>query len=113
MPSTIQHIEDLVTKAGDIAETKMELIKLRATGKIAETTASLISLIAIVILTAITITVLSIGVAFWIGSEMDNLSYGFFIIGGFYIIICFLVYFLRKKWIKAPVSNLIVDKIIK
>ncbi|MDZ4792988.1 MAG: hypothetical protein SGI83_01795 [Bacteroidota bacterium] len=113
MQSMIEHIENLITKAGDIAETKTELFKLRASGKIAETISSLISKIAIVMLVVAAITILSIGIAFWIGSEMGNMSYGFFIVAGFYALVGLLVHIFRKTWIKAPLSNLIIDKLVK
>ena len=113
MQSTIENIESLISKAGDVAETKVELWKLRAAGKISETVSSLISVIAITILTVASITILSIGIAFWIGAEMGKTSYGFFIVGGFYALVGLLVYWFRGKWIKTPLSNLIIDKIIK
>jgi len=113
MQSTIDHIENLISKAGDVAETKVELWKLRAAGKISETVSSLISLMAIAILTVAAITILSIGIAFWIGLEMGKTSYGFFIVGGFYALVGLLVYLFRRNWIKKPLSNLIIDKIIK
>ncbi len=113
MQSTIDHIETLVSKAGEVAETKVELWKLRAAGKISETVSSLISVIAITTLTVAAITILSIGIAFWIGSELGKNSYGFFIVGGFYALAGLLVYLFRSKWIKKPLSNLIIDKIIK
>lgn len=113
MQSTIKHIEDFVSKAGDLAETKVELWKLKAAGKISETVSSLISVIAIVIFTGAAITILSFGIAFWIGSEMGKVSYGFFIVGGFYALAGLLLYVFRRKWIKTPLNNLIIDKIIK
>ena len=113
MQSTIDHIETLISKAGDVAETKVELWKLRAAGKISETVSSLISVFAIVTLIVAAITILSIGIAFWIGSEMGKTSYGFFMVGGFYAFIGLLVFLFRNSWIKKPLSNLIIDKIIK
>jgi hypothetical protein len=113
MQSTIEYIENLVSKVGDVAETKVELWKLRAAGKISETVSSLISVMAIVILTVTAVTILSVGIAFWIGSEMGKTSYGFFIVGGFYVLVGLLVYVFRSRWIKKPLSNLIIDKIIK
>jgi hypothetical protein len=113
MQSTIKHIEDFVSKAGDVAETKVELWKLRAAGKISETVSSLISVVAIAIITCAAITIISFGIAFWIGSEMGNISYGFFWVGGFYGLVGLLAFAFRKQWIKSPVSNLIIDKIIK
>ena len=113
MQSIIDNIENLVSRAGDIAETKVELWKLRAVGKVSETVSSLISVIAIVILIVTAIIILSLGIAFWIGSEIGKTSYGFFIVGGFYVLVGFLVYVFRRKLIKTPLSNLIINKFIK
>ena len=113
MQSTIRHIEDFVTRAGDLAETKVELWKLRAAQKISETVSSIISMIAIALLIAVSTTIASFGLAFWIGSAMGHLSYGFFIVGGFYAFAGLLLYLFRKQWIKNPVRNLVIDKIIK
>lgn len=113
MQSTFEHIENIVSKAGDLAETKVELWKLKATGKISETVSSIISIMAITILIVAAITILSFGAALWIGSELGNTSYGFFVVGGFYALAGLLVFIFRKHWIKNPLSHLIIDKIIK
>ena len=113
MQSTIDHLESIVSKAGDLAETKVEIWKLKAAGKISETVSSIISRIAIVLLTGVALTILSFGLAFWIGAELGNIYYGFFIVGGFYALAGLLVFLFRKNLIKTPISNLIIDKIIK
>ncbi|HET8735670.1 MAG TPA: hypothetical protein VFM69_03630 [Pricia sp.] len=40
---------------------------------------------------------LSIGAAFWIGSELDNTAHGFFIVGGFYVLLGLMIYLLRHS----------------
>lgn len=112
MPSTIEHIESIVSKAGDLAETKIEILKLKTAGKISETVSTLISKVAIVILAGVALTILSFGLAYWVGTEMGNIYYGFFIVGGFYALAGLLVFVFRKNWIKRPISNLIINKII-
>lgn len=113
MQSTIDHLENLIAKAGDVTETKIELFKLKIAGKISETVSSLISLMAIVVFTVGAITIVSMGVAYWIGQQMGKISYGFFIVGGFYAVVGLLMYRFRKTWIKRPISNLIIDKLVK
>jgi hypothetical protein len=113
MESTIEHIESLISKASELAETKAELWKLKTVGKVSETVSSLLSKIAIVILGGIALLILSLGAAFWIGEELDNIYYGFFIVGGFYALAGLLVYAFRNSLIKKPVSNLIIGKIVK
>ena len=113
MQSPIEHIENIISKAGDLAETKVELWKLKATGKIAETMSSVISIMAIILIAGISICILSIGGALWIGHELGNSSYGFFIVGGFYIFCGLLIYFFRKHFIKGPLTHLLINKIMK
>ena len=113
MLSAIDHMENILSKAGDLAETKAELWKLKAAGKISETLSSLISIISVVLLTVTAITILSIGAAFWVGTQLGSTSYGFFIVGGFYALVGLLIFLFRQKWIKTPVNNLIIHKIIK
>jgi len=112
MQSTIEHIEEIVSKASDIAETKAEIIKLKAAGKISEITSSIISLIAIVILIGVAVIIISFGVAYWIGELLGNTFYGFFIVGGFYILAGLVAFVFMDKLIKTPLSNLIIDKMI-
>ncbi len=113
MQSTFEHIESLVSKAGELAETKVELWKLRAVGKISKSVSSIISKVAIVVLLAIALIMISLGAAYWLGSAMNNTYYGFFIMGGFYALVGLFVFLFRRNLIKKPLSDLIIDKIIK
>jgi len=113
MQTTVEHIESIVSKAGELAETKAELWKLKAAGKISETVSSIISLITIVTLVGLALTIVSLGAAYFIGKELGNVYYGLFIMGAFYFLAAFLIYKFRKTWIKKPLSDIIIDKIIK
>jgi len=113
MESTVDQIESVISKATNLAETKVELWKLKAAGKISETVSSLISKIAIVVLAGIALIILSLGAAYWIGTRLNNLYYGFFIVGGFYALAGLFVYVFRNNLIKGPITNLIIDKVVK
>lgn len=113
MYSTIDKIEKLVASVSDVAETKAELLKLRAAGKISTSLSSLVAIIMTVVFGGVALSIVSFGFAYLIGSKLDNLSYGFFVIGGFYALVGLLVFINREKWIQVPVSNLFIDKIIK
>ena len=113
MPSTVEHIESIVARAGELAETKAELFKLKTAGKISETVSSIISLMTIVTLVGLALTIMSLGAAYFIGKELGNVYYGLFIMGGFYCVAAFIIYRFRRTWIKKPLSDIIIDKIIK
>lgn len=112
MNTTFENIEKLVTAAGDLAETKIELVKLKAAGKISASLSSLVAVIMVLVFGGAALTVISFGFAFFIGSKLDNVSYGFFIVGGIYALAGLLVYINRKKWVQLPLSNMFIDKII-
>jgi hypothetical protein len=47
----------------------------------------------------------SLGFAFLIGNKLGSVSYGFFIIGGFYIIVLIIVSIFGKKILEKPVFS--------
>lgn len=53
----------------------------------------------------------SIGLAFLIGNKLGSVSYGFFIIGGFYIILLILIGLFGSKLLEGPVLKFL-DKIL-
>jgi len=113
MYSTKDKIERLVASVSDIAETKAELLKLQAAGKISTSLSSLVAIIVAVVFGSVAFTIVSFGFAYLIGSELNNLSYGFFIIGGVYALAGLLIFVNRKPWVQVPLSNLFIDKIIR
>jgi len=113
MNETIDNIEKLVASVSDIAETKIELAKLRAAGKISVSLSSVVSIMLIAVLVGATLTIISFGVSYLIGNKLNNLSYGFFIVGGFYALVSLIVYVNRKNWLQDTLSNLFIDKIIQ
>ncbi len=113
MQTTFDQLSDLVNKAKDIAETKAEIFKLKATHKISLTASSVITILAIAFVSVLVIIILSIGLAILIGNSMENMSAGFFIVGGFYLLVALLLVFFRKQLISTPLSNMIIDKMIQ
>lgn len=111
MKSLRQQLEMAASKTAELAETKATLWKLKAVGKFSETISTLVTAIAVVLCIAAALAVLSIGAAIWIGDKLNNRSNGFFLIGGFYVIAGTLIFLFRKKWIKRPLSNILLDKL--
>lgn len=113
MYSTIDNIEKLAAAVTDVAETKIELVKLRAAGKVSTSLASLVTMMMVLVFSGVALTIVSFGIACYIGSKLSNLSYGFFIVGGFYALAGLLVFINRKKWLQDPLSNIFINKLVK
>jgi hypothetical protein len=61
----------------------------------------------------LSIIIINIGLAIWIGKLLGESFYGFFIIGGFYGIIAIFLNLYREQLVKYPVSNSIIKQMLK
>jgi Putative Actinobacterial Holin-X, holin superfamily III len=112
MESTAGQVKDIITKTGEVIETKVKLWKLKAVGKGSEVISSMISTVVILVLFSLAFFLLSIGLALLIGQWLGEMYYGFLIMAGIYGLAGLLFFIFRKKFIKGPVRNLIIDRIL-
>lgn len=103
----------LFEKAGEYAETQLLLLKYKAVDTGAEVASSLISRLSVILLVATFLLILNIGIALWIGHLLGQTYYGFFIVAGFYGVASLIIYLFRHQWLKQPLNNLLVRKILK
>ncbi|MCW3116136.1 MAG: hypothetical protein JWM28_218 [Chitinophagaceae bacterium] len=113
MESIIENVEHIISRLGDVTRTTVELWKLKTADKIFQIMSSIISIAAIVLIVTIAILILSIGGALWIGHYLGDTSYGFFIVGGFYVLVLIVIVLLRKQLIITPFNNFLSNKILK
>jgi O-antigen/teichoic acid export membrane protein len=105
--------KSLVDRAEEFGETTVELFRLQAIDKSADVVSSLASRLAILLVVALFIIVLSIGLALWAGELLGKSYYGFFAVGGVYILLALLLMGFRRPWLKKPVSNSIIKQMLK
>jgi hypothetical protein len=106
-------VEDLFEKAEVYARTTVELVKLKALEKAAESMSFLVTRVAVGILCTFFLLLISVGVALWIGSLMDHLYAGFFIVSGIYLCSALLVYIFRRSIIQKPIIKAFVSSFLK
>lgn len=106
-------IELLFQKAKDYGKTNLELLQLKAIDKSVDLISTLVARLAIILFTALAILIINIGLALWIGKLLNDSFWGFFIVGGFYIIVAIALHVFKNIWIKNPISNYIISNIIK
>lgn len=113
MNSVIDNIEQIAAAASSVAETKFELLKLRTAGKVSASLSSVIVIVMMAIFGSVAFMILSFGLAYFIGSKLGEVSYGFFIVGGVFALAGFLIYANRKAWVQEPLTNILIDKLVK
>jgi hypothetical protein len=106
-------VESLFKSAEDYSKTTIELLKLKAIDKSADVVSSFVSRFVILVVEVMSILIISIGMAFWIGSLAGKIYFGFFIIGGIYALVAILLHLFRHPLIKLPVNNSIIHQLLK
>lgn len=111
MESQINNIEALFVNASGYLETRLDLMKLKAIDKTSETLSSLAAGLVLIVVGFSIFTLVNIGAAILIGGTLGELSYGFFIVAGFYFIVGIVLFLLKDRWLKMPIKNSIVNKL--
>ncbi len=106
-------IESLFEKVEDYGRTSIELFKLNTIDKSADLVSSLATKTVIFIFVAMFILSINIGLALWLGEVLGKSYYGFFVVGGIYALIAIPVYVFRHQWIKEPVNNAVITKMMQ
>ncbi len=110
MEDNAKLVASLLEKATDYGKTTFELSKL----KLLETTTivvpSLASKLIVTIMFTLFTLILNIGIALFLGELLGKSYYGFFIVAGFYLIMGIITFFFLHKWIKKPLSELIIKQ---
>jgi membrane protein implicated in regulation of membrane protease activity len=106
-------MEPILKKAEEYVENRIEIVRLKTIGKSSEIISSVLSHLILVIIIGISLLILSIGIAFWIGHLMGEIYAGFLIVGGFYAIVGVLLICFRRKWLKQSIEDLLVKKLLE
>lgn len=106
-------IETLIEKTEQYGKTSQELFMLQAINKSADVLSSLIARLAILVFIALSLLIINIGVALWLGKLLGHTFFGFFIIGAIYALIAILFHLFRNQWLKYPLSNSIIKQMMK
>lgn len=103
-------IEQLIEKIEQYGRNRFELYKLKILRLFIELLTSFVTNAAFIGIFSFVILMLSIGLALFLGELTGRLSYGFFMLAGFYLLVFIACRFLLYKCLKVPLANLIIRK---
>ena len=106
-------IRTLIDKSKDYLETKFELAKLKTIDKSSDVLSTVVVMVSMIFIGSLVIILISIGLSLFLGRLLGAYHYGFFIMGGFYAIVLLVIYIQRNKWIKTPIANGLINKMLK
>ena len=108
METPVSIIETLFEKGEAYGKTSLELAKLKSLETTTHVVTSLISRMSVILMLLLFGLVLNIGIALMLGEFLGKSYYGFFIVAAFYLLAGLVLHFFLLKWIKKPVSELII-----
>ncbi len=105
-------LEELFTKLRDYADTRFDLLKLKAIDKVSGFTSTVITMLILLMILFTVILCISIGLAVLVGHLLGAMYLGFFAIAGLYIIIGLILYAKRGNVLKTPVSDRLIKEMM-
>jgi len=111
--NSTESIKTLIDKSKDYLDTKIELTRLKTIDKSADVLSAVIVMVCMLFISVLVILFFSLAAALLIGKMLGAYHYGFFIMGGFYAIILLVIYVQRERWIKTPIANGLINKMLK
>ncbi|KFF10609.1 phage holin family protein [Chryseobacterium soli] len=92
----------------EYASKRIDLLKIEATEKSSLSAGLITYFIVLLVAFAFFIILFNFGIAFLIGKALDNTSYGFLIVAGFYFLLMIFVVVFKNK-----IVNSVADQVIK
>lgn len=105
-------VESLIDRVKSYVETRIDLLRLKAIDKSSSLLSMLISLFIVILFAFLAFILLNVGIALLLGDLLGKSYYGFFIVGGFYIITGLVIFKFHDKWIKTPIANSMIKKLM-
>jgi len=98
--------------AKEYLETRLDLIKLQAAGKLSRALGLFFSLILAFLLFFFVVVFLGMVVGFWIGEMTHSYTIGFSCSAGLFVFLLAIMLLFRKSLIQKPLSNMIITELM-
>ncbi|WP_436485605.1 hypothetical protein [Chitinophaga sp. ARDCPP14] len=98
--------------AREYLETRLDLIKLQAAGKLSKALGLFFSLLMAFLLFFFVIVFLGMVVGFWIGEMTNSFTIGFSCAAGLFILLFLVILLFRKQLIQRPLAKLLITELV-
>ena len=106
-------VESLWEQTEDYGKTSYQLSKLKVLESCILIVTSLVAKVGVILVASLFVLVFNIGIAFLLGDLLGKVYYGFFIVAAFYFFAAIILHLFLYKWIKNPVSDLIINQVLQ
>jgi len=109
---TLTLIESLFSQSKEYVENRFDLLKMKVADKSASVFSAIITGVVLFLVFFLFFIVLNIGLGLLIGDLVGRASWGFLILAGFYLIVGLVLFSMRNKLFKAPITTMIFRKFL-
>jgi hypothetical protein len=106
-------IESIIESGEAYTKTSIELAKLKGLETTTNVVTTLIWRISIALIFTLSVLVLNIGIALYLGELLGKNYYGFLIVSAFYLVAGLVLHFVLHGWIKKPIGKLIITQVLQ
>lgn len=110
MEQPVNIVEELLRRVETYGKTSLQLVKLKAIQKIIPAATSATAQLVVICTFLLFALLFNIGIALWLGELLGKLWYGFLAVSGFYLFLTVILHFVLVKWLRKPISRLIIKQ---
>ena len=108
LKTKVNHIKDHV---GDYVNTYIQIANAKAVRGASTATAGVVIGVTAFFFAFFFLFFIGFGLGWWLGDLFDNRAAGFFAVAGFFMLLCVVLFALRKKVIVPMIRNMIISKV--
>ncbi|MBA2422190.1 MAG: phage holin family protein [Chitinophagales bacterium] len=101
-------LEELIETCSSYIQARMRLTVLQLSEKTSKVASDFLTILILIIFFLFAFIMLNVGLAKWISHGLNNEWGGFFIMGGFYILLGIILMVMKEKLIRVPLLNAII-----
>lgn len=101
-------LRDITDDVKEYVNLRMQLMRLNVTEKISGALANFIAAGAAIILLIIFFVFASIGLAYWVGSLLENTALGFISVAGIYLLLAIIILLIRNS-IQPKLTDIFIN----
>ncbi len=113
MEEFVNKAEDLVGHIKEYVEVRVEEVKLEVADKSSRVMANVIARLVIFLIIWFFILLASMAIAFLLGQLWGKVWLGFLVVSVFYLLLSWLIWLGRDKWLRIPIMNGMLRQLTK
>jgi hypothetical protein len=113
MEQKSSHISEVIEKTEKYIKTTTDLLRMQVIQKTAESVSGVVTIMILAIVFLHFFIFLNLSLALLVSTWVGNYFQGFLLFGMFYGLLFFILYIKRKKWLKIPIKEKIIEEALE